>query len=76
MLEARQRGAAILLISEDLDELMSLTDKMAVMSNGKLSAVFDSQQHSAAEIGLMMASGGHFEATTGQDSGTGELRGH
>ena len=76
LLEARQRGAAILLISEDLDELMSLTDKMAVMSNGKLSAVFDSQQHSAAEIGLMMASGGHFEATTGQDSGTGELRGH
>ena len=33
-------GAAILLISEDLDELMSLTDKMAVMSNGKLSAGF------------------------------------
>ena len=40
LLEARQRGAAILLISEDLDELMALTDRLAVMSHGRLSSAF------------------------------------
>jgi len=34
---ARKRGAAILLISEDLDELLSLCDRIAVMYQGSLS---------------------------------------
>ena len=39
LLAARRRGAAILLISEDLDELLSLSDRIAVMYRGRLSAL-------------------------------------
>ncbi len=55
LLEARKRGAAILLISEDLDELMALTDRLAVMSHGRLSSALPTGERSIAEIGLMMA---------------------
>lgn len=55
LLAARQRGAAILLISEDLDELMTLCDRVAVMYHGRLSAPFPVGQKSVPEIGLMMA---------------------
>ena len=55
LLEARERGAAILLISEDLDELMALSDRIAVMSHGTLSNALPTGERSIAEIGLMMA---------------------
>jgi simple sugar transport system ATP-binding protein len=58
LLEARKRGAAILLISEDLDELMTLTDRIAVMSHGTLSSALPTGERSIAEIGLMMAGHG------------------
>ena len=59
LLEARKNGAGILLISEDLDELMALSDRLAVMYDGQLSAPFPAGDRSIAEIGLMMA--GHGE---------------
>ena len=37
LLEARARGAAILLISEDLEEILALSDRIAVISRGRLS---------------------------------------
>lgn len=55
LLAARERGAGILLISEDLDELMSLCDKLVVISHGTLSAAFAPKQKTVMEIGLMMA---------------------
>ncbi len=55
LLEARDRGVGILLISEDLDELMALSDKIAVMYHGKLSPIFTNGSKTIAEIGLMMA---------------------
>ncbi|MCP5081939.1 MAG: ABC transporter ATP-binding protein [Alphaproteobacteria bacterium] len=55
LLNARKRGAAILLISEDLDELMALTDRLAVMSHGRLSEALPTGSRTIAEIGLMMA---------------------
>jgi simple sugar transport system ATP-binding protein len=55
LLDARKRGAAILLISEDLDELMTLCDRIAVMSHGKLSEALPTGSRTIAEIGLMMA---------------------
>jgi len=64
LLAARQRGAGILLISEDLDELMSLCDKLVVMYHGELSAPFAPKQKTVQEIGLMMA-GHRPEATQG-----------
>jgi ABC-type uncharacterized transport system ATPase subunit len=52
LLIARKRGAAIVLISEDLDELLSLSDRIIVMRDGKLSDV-ESLDRDA--IGLLMA---------------------
>ena len=61
LLAARQRGAAILLISEDLDELLALSDEVSVMYRGRLSAPLPRAGAEAAELGLMMAGQG-FEA--------------
>ncbi|MCW5626146.1 MAG: ABC transporter ATP-binding protein [Burkholderiales bacterium] len=55
LLAARDRGAAILLISEDLDELFALSDRIAVMFRGELSAARSGW--TIADIGLAMAGG-------------------
>ncbi len=61
LLAARERGAAILLISEDLDELMSLAGRVAVMYRGRLSVPMPRAEVTLQDIGLMMAGQG-FEA--------------
>jgi len=55
LLAARENGAAVLLISEDLDELMALTDRIAVMFHGHLSDALPTGSRTIREIGLMMA---------------------
>jgi simple sugar transport system ATP-binding protein len=55
LFEARKRGAGILLISEDLDELMSLCDRIAVIYQGRLSEALPASARSLTELGLMMA---------------------
>jgi simple sugar transport system ATP-binding protein len=47
-------GAAVLLISQDLDELLSLSHRLAVLHAGKLSPVLPVGARSVAEIGLLM----------------------
>jgi simple sugar transport system ATP-binding protein len=59
LLEARKRGAAILLISEDLDELLSLCDRVAVMYRGELSAPIARGEFNVNTLGLMMAGAAH-----------------
>ena len=53
LLAARGRGAAILLISEDLDELLAIADRIAVMFHGSLSEA--RRDWTVSEIGLAMA---------------------
>jgi general nucleoside transport system ATP-binding protein len=60
LLEARGRGAGILLISEDLDELMILCDRIAVIHNGHVSPALATETLDRGTLGLMMA--GHDEA--------------
>ena len=55
LIAARDRGAAVLLISEDLDEIMGLSDVIHVMSQGRLSPAFARGTMTAAELGLWMA---------------------
>ncbi|KRQ15848.1 sugar ABC transporter ATP-binding protein [Bradyrhizobium manausense] len=55
LLEARDRGAGILLISEDIDELFSLSDRIAVMFRGSLSSPVRTETLSLQELGLRMA---------------------
>lgn len=56
LLEEREKGAAIFLISEDLDELMSLSDRMAVIYRGKVMGLIEDPNTFGIErIGMMMA---------------------
>jgi len=55
LFEARKRGAATLLISEDLDELLSLCDRIAVIYQGSLSEALPASVRTVTELGLMMA---------------------
>ncbi|MEM1361233.1 MAG: ABC transporter ATP-binding protein [Pseudomonadota bacterium] len=58
LIAARDKGAAILLISEDLDEILSLSDVIRVMSEGRLSPEFPRGSKTAAELGRWMAGEG------------------
>jgi simple sugar transport system ATP-binding protein len=55
LIEARSTGTAVLLISEDLDEILQLADRVAVIYHGRLSPLFDIRAISIAEIGAAMA---------------------
>jgi simple sugar transport system ATP-binding protein len=52
LLEARDNGAGVLLISEDLDEILGLADRILVMHSGEIHEI---KTRDRAEIGLMMA---------------------
>ncbi|MGB0785109.1 MAG: ABC transporter ATP-binding protein [Alphaproteobacteria bacterium] len=49
------QGTAVLLISQDLDELMALTDSLSVIANGVLTAVRPTVEWSVPELGRAMA---------------------
>jgi simple sugar transport system ATP-binding protein len=53
--EQRAAGAAILLISEDLDEIMQLADTIAVLFEGRIMAVRPAEGATREELGLLMA---------------------
>jgi simple sugar transport system ATP-binding protein len=55
LLDAARRGAAVILISEDLDELFQLTDRIQVIYQGRLSAPEDTATVDRARLGLMMS---------------------
>ena len=55
ILSARQQGNGIIIIGEDLDELITLSDKICVMYNGKLSNPLISSDIDKLKIGMMMS---------------------
>ncbi len=55
LLEKRDDGCAILLVSTELDEIMELSDRIAVMFDGKIIAVVDAEGATKEQIGLLMA---------------------
>ncbi len=55
LIEARNGGMAVLLISFDLDEILALADRILVMYRGKIVGGFDSQTADRASIGRLMA---------------------
>lgn len=59
LVEARDNGAAILLVSVELDEIFALSDRVAVMFEGRIMAVHDVAGLDEESIGLLMA--GHME---------------
>ena len=54
LLERTEGGAGVLLVSEDLDELLSLSDRVAVMVGGELRGPFDVRDVTRESLGLMM----------------------
>ena len=55
LLEARENGAGILLISEDLDEVLALADRIAVVYRGRLTEPKSAGEVTVRELGLLMA---------------------
>jgi simple sugar transport system ATP-binding protein len=55
LMEQRSEGVAILLISEDLDEIMALSDRIAVLYEGHIMGIVDRSEADVEELGLMMA---------------------
>jgi simple sugar transport system ATP-binding protein len=51
----RDRGMAVLLVSSELDEILSLADRVAVMYRGRVVAVLEGAEIDAERIGLLMA---------------------
>jgi simple sugar transport system ATP-binding protein len=58
LVEARDRGNAVLLISAELDEVLALADRILVMYRGKLAGPFEAGSLSREQIGLLMAGAG------------------
>jgi ABC-type uncharacterized transport system ATPase subunit len=55
LVQARDDGVAVLLVSAELDEIMSLADRIAVMYKGQIIATLGADRASREELGLLMA---------------------
>jgi general nucleoside transport system ATP-binding protein len=56
---AAERGVALLLISEDLDEILALADRVAVMYEGSIVGEREARSATVEDLGLLMAGGEH-----------------
>ncbi|HZE93024.1 MAG TPA: ABC transporter ATP-binding protein, partial [Rhizobacter sp.] len=59
LMDVRNRGGAVLLISEDLDELLALSDRIAVMSEGKVVHETDARGADSNALGAFMGGSAH-----------------
>ena len=71
LLERREAGVGVIVISEDLDELMELSDRIAVLHAGRITGIVDPRDTDVLEIGRLMLGTDH--ATSG--NGTAEPAG-
>ena len=55
LLKAREQGCAILLVSTELDEILELSDKVAVIYEGKCMGILPEKEASKEKVGLLMA---------------------
>jgi simple sugar transport system ATP-binding protein len=55
LLEQRRQGAAIMLISEDLDEILTLSDRIAIVYEGQIMDIVPREEATAERLGLLMA---------------------
>jgi simple sugar transport system ATP-binding protein len=67
LLQQRARGAAVLLISEDLDEILALADRIAVIYEGEIVGILPASDADVERLGLMMS--GAVKERQGADSG-------
>lgn len=55
LIQHRDKGKAVLLMSFELDEIMSVSDRISVMYDGRIIAIVDTNQTNESELGLLMA---------------------
>ena len=58
IIEQRDEGIGVLLVSAELDEILSLSDRIAVMFHGAIVAVLPAEEATREELGLLMAGSG------------------
>jgi simple sugar transport system ATP-binding protein len=58
LIEQRDKGKAVLLISFELDEIMNLSDRIAVIFDGKIVDILDAKNADEKTLGYLMAGGG------------------
>jgi ABC-type uncharacterized transport system ATPase subunit len=64
LVNERDAGAAVLLVSVELDEILSLSDRIAVMFDGRIMGILDIADANEADIGILMAGGSLDESKT------------
>ncbi len=57
LVELRDQGKAVLLVSLELDEVMALSDRIAVMYDGRIVGILDAKDATEKKLGIMMAGG-------------------
>lgn len=57
LVELRNEGKAVLLVSLELDEIMDLSDRIAVMYDGRIVGILDAKDATEKKLGIMMAGG-------------------
>jgi len=65
IVEMRDSGTAVLLVSAELDEIFTLSDRIGVLFRGELVGEFERAAATRDAVGLLMASGAQAEASTG-----------
>ncbi len=55
ILEQRDKGSAVFLVSTELDEILALSDRIAIIHEGRFMGIVNNGEVSVEEIGLMMA---------------------
>ena len=69
LLEAAAQGAGVVVISEDLDELFALADRIQVIHHGRLSAPMDARTVDRAHLGLIMSGQAGFDTVCHMETG-------
>jgi general nucleoside transport system ATP-binding protein len=62
IIEKRNAGTAVLLVSAELDEVLEMSDRIAVMYRGNIVATMDGRTADKSGVGLLMATGGREES--------------
>ena len=57
IVDQRDKGLAVLLVSSELDEVLSLSDRVAVVYRGRVVAILEGEEIDRDRIGLLMAGG-------------------
>ena len=52
----KEKGVAVIFVGEDLDVLLGLSDRIMVISSGKVSGIVDARKTSKEKLGMLMTS--------------------